>query len=111
MKVLTSSTDVSIESPYGSEENSRALVLYQDRDDSETQLIETDLDTKMKRALQDAMEELNDREQFIIQNRFLTEEPMTLEEIGALYSVSKERIRQIEARTISKLRDKVSDLV
>ena len=53
--------------------------------------------------LQSAMGELNEREQHILQERRLTEEPKTLEELADQYGVSRERIRQIEVRAFEKL--------
>ena len=54
-------------------------------------------------ALQEAMGALNEREQNIIQERKLTEEPKTLEDLAQVYGVSRERIRQIEVRAFEKL--------
>ena len=45
-----------------------------------------------------------DRESAILHLRLLAEEPFTLEEIAELYEVSRERIRQIEARVLSRIR-------
>jgi RNA polymerase sigma-32 factor len=53
--------------------------------------------------LRDAMQDLNEREQDIITRRRLAEKPMTLEELAKVYSVSRERIRQIEARAFEKI--------
>jgi RNA polymerase primary sigma factor len=49
---------------------------------------------------------LNDREQKILKLRFGLEgsEPLTLAEIGRLINVSRERVRQLEAKAIMKLR-------
>ncbi len=69
----------------------------------EAELAETDeFDTRMQ-LLQSAMGELNEREQHILQERRLSEEPKTLEELAEHYGVSRERIRQIEVRAFEKL--------
>lgn len=53
--------------------------------------------------LLEAMDGLNDREKHILTERRLTENPQTLEELSQVYSVSRERIRQIEVRAFEKL--------
>jgi RNA polymerase sigma-32 factor len=58
-------------------------------------------------AIARAMIELSDREQLIIRERFLTEDPCTLEALGARLGVSKERVRQLEERARQKLRVKL----
>ncbi|MEL1249413.1 RNA polymerase sigma factor RpoH [Aurantiacibacter gilvus] len=61
---------------------------------------EADLRREM---LVEAMEALNEREQHILTERRLTENPQTLEELSQVYDVSRERIRQIEVRAFEKL--------
>ncbi|WP_068086232.1 MULTISPECIES: RNA polymerase sigma factor RpoH [Novosphingobium] len=53
--------------------------------------------------LTEAMGDLNDRERAILTERRLTDDPKTLEELSQTYSVSRERVRQIEVRAFEKL--------
>jgi RNA polymerase sigma-32 factor len=50
-----------------------------------------------------AMDDLNEREQHILTERRLTDDPKTLEELSQVYNVSRERVRQIEVRAFEKL--------
>lgn len=60
------------------------------------------------RWLADALSELSPREQTIIRQRRLSDEGATLEELGRELGVSKERVRQLESRALTKLRDSIS---
>lgn len=48
---------------------------------------------------------LDEREDDILRNRILSETPMTLEDLGQKYGITKERTRQLESRIIKRLRD------
>ena len=61
-----------------------------------------DLDIK-KELLSKAIDTLNDREKIIFSERFLSDSPTTLEDLGIRFSVSRERIRQIEAKAYKKV--------
>lgn len=56
-----------------------------------------------KAMLQNAMGQLNEREQYIINARKLIDNPKTLEDLSIHFSVSKERIRQIEEKAMQKM--------
>jgi RNA polymerase primary sigma factor len=60
----------------------------------------------LKEELQQAMESLTEREKKILILRFGIEDgtPKTLEEVGMIFKVTRERIRQIEAKALKKLR-------
>ena len=58
-----------------------------------------------------AMEKLNDKERYIIEHRVATEEPETLQEIAEHFSISRERVRQIEEGARKKLRNLLTPLV
>jgi RNA polymerase sigma-32 factor len=69
-----------------------------------------DSETRSK-WIADAMEHLTQREREVITRRFLKEDKITLAEIGETFGVTKERIRQIEGKALSKLRDALQDKV
>ena len=56
-----------------------------------------------KELLKDALKILNMREKEIIENRRLSENPKTLEELSKKYKISRERVRQIETKAFEKL--------
>lgn len=60
--------------------------------------------------LRQALAELPERERKILAERQLSEEPKTLEELGTHFGVSRERVRQLEARALDKLRKTVQRL-
>jgi RNA polymerase primary sigma factor/RNA polymerase sigma factor len=58
------------------------------------------------------LDHLDERERLIIQHRFgldRNRNPMTLKEVGRVMGVTKERIRQLEARAMAKLREAVGE--
>lgn len=55
-------------------------------------------------AVSAALAHLSDRERTIVRERLMSDDPVTLSELGARLGVSKERVRQIEERAIVKLR-------
>ena len=63
----------------------------------------------VQEGLSDALEILSDRENYIIKNRVLSESPLTLEEIGQKYEISRERVRQIESAALKKIRTVFED--
>ena len=56
-----------------------------------------------KSLLQDSIKFLNDREKKILEERKLSENPKTLDELSKKYKISRERIRQIESKAFEKL--------
>ena len=60
----------------------------------------------LKEQIQEVLSDLNERERRVISLRFGIEDgyPRTLEEVGNIFDVTRERIRQIEAKALRKLR-------
>jgi RNA polymerase sigma-32 factor len=71
----------------------------------ETEYAEREEHDERMVLLNKALSMLNEREQDIIRQRRLRDEPITLEDLADQYGVSRERIRQIEVRAFEKLQD------
>lgn len=65
---------------------------------------------EVKRLVHAAVETLNQRERYIVEHRLLAEpeERMTLEDIGAEFGVSRERVRQLETEIKQKLQRRLA---
>jgi RNA polymerase sigma-32 factor len=88
------------------DDNTVAPVHYLEdrRADPALQLEEADWEENSHQHLTDALEQLDDRSRDIIASRWLSEEKATLHELAAKYSVSAERIRQLENNAMNKVR-------
>lgn len=81
----------------------------EDADQAAAYAEKDELDSR-REMLMAAMESLNEREQAILTERRLSEEPKTLEELSGVYKVSRERIRQIEVRAFEKLQSAMREM-
>ncbi len=77
--------------------------LVHDGDDQETSLIKEEEKSLVKRDIAGVLATLSERESFIIRNRVMADEPLTLQEIGDKYKITRERIRQIEKKALQKV--------
>jgi len=102
--VKVSQLPISLESPIGEEEDSPLGNSIEDRN----ALPPVDAASKqlLKEQIEDVLDTLTSREQRVLQLRFGLEDgrSRTLEEVGKEFAVTRERIRQIEAKALRKLR-------
>ncbi len=81
----------------------------EDAVDQETHLVEKDEFEIRQELLEQAIETLNERERHILQERRLTDNPATLEDLSKEYGISRERVRQIEVRAFEKVQKAVKN--
>ena len=95
---------VSLETPIGEEEDSHLGDFIQD-ENGPVPFDET-VDSLLKEQIDEALSTLTDREQKVLRLRFGLDDgrARTLEEVGQVFNVTRERIRQIEAKALRKLR-------
>ena len=95
---------VSLETPIGEEEDTQIGDFVSDNDAPAPEDVAAF--TLLKEQLMDVLSMLTPREEKVLKSRFGLEDgrPRTLEEVGAEFKVTRERIRQIEAKALRKLR-------
>ncbi|WGH80021.1 RNA polymerase factor sigma-32 [Jannaschia ovalis] len=106
MEGRLSGSDFSLNATQSSDEEGREWIdtLEDDAEQADSH-VELKHDNAMLREwLLSALSSLNDRERFIVRERKLREDPRTLESLGNELSLSKERVRQLEAAAFAKMR-------
>lgn len=102
--IKISQEPASLESPVGDEEDSRLGDFIHDT--SAPTLFDTASRELLKEQVDQVLATLSDRERRVLEERFGLKDgrPKTLEEVGKMFQVTRERIRQIEAKALRKLR-------
>jgi RNA polymerase sigma-32 factor len=106
MEGRLSGSDYSLNATQSTEDEGREWIdALEDEGIQAAESVEHEHDTAQLRTwLLKAMNDLNDRERFIVRERKLRESPRTLESLGQELSLSKERVRQLEAAAFGKMR-------
>ena len=104
-EILRISQDpLSLDSPVGDEDDSHLADFIEDQH----AVMPADVATanSLSEQIMSALDELSDREKEVVRLRFGLDgdQPQTLEEVGKQFGVTRERIRQIESKTLAKLR-------
>ncbi|MCE0505203.1 MULTISPECIES: RNA polymerase factor sigma-32 [unclassified Roseivivax] len=106
MEGRLSGSDYSLNATQSVDEEGREWIdALEDESAQASELVENTHDTdQLREWLVVAMQQLNDRERFIVRERKLKEETRTLESLGNELGLSKERVRQLEAAAFQKMR-------
>ena len=105
--------DASLNTPLNNDtlEEWQNFLVDNSQENIEDAFIKNDEKLRKKKWLVKALEALDEREKIIINSRHMCESPMTLEKIGKKLNISKERVRQIEAAAITKLKLKIKNFL
>lgn len=106
MHARISGRDVSLDAPLSSDGHTRLVDLQSEAD---PEVLEERIGTheqlkQLTDSLEDLKPSLNERELFLLEERLLADEPLTLQEIGDKYGTTREAVRQMEARLIQKIK-------
>jgi RNA polymerase sigma-32 factor len=101
--------EASLDAPLGSgndDEGSRTRLDYLPSEDirPDRAVAQSEFSELLRRKLEAFARTLEGREQTIFRERWLTEDPLTLQELGDRYQVSRERARQLEKRMLDRLK-------
>lgn len=100
------SWDISLDAPLGPDQEGTLMeILPAQATTADETLADEELKKLFRRKLAEFAATLDDRYADILRNRILSETPMTLDDIGKKYSISRERARQLEEKIIKRLRD------
>ena len=105
MQQRLASLDLSLETPVHDESDDTIMdLMSSDENVEEIVSRKRRIEHSSKKIVQ-LKTTLNDKEVFMDSPRVISEEPETLQEIGARFQISRERVRQIEGRVVKKLKE------
>ena len=98
--------ELSLDQPIGEDQESTLLdILPSHHEPADEQLAQHQLMKLFRAKLAEFIHTLEERDEDILRNRILSDTPLTLDDLGDKYGITKERTRQLEARIIKRLRD------
>lgn len=105
MEERMANPDISLDAPLNEGSEQSRMDLVEDGSPNQEELLDAlRREVKVKAKVERALKGLSEKESFIVKNRIMADEPVTLQDIGDKFGISRERARQIEAATIKKLR-------
>lgn len=110
MEQRLSSTDLSLNMTINDDGNSATHMDFLPAltEGAEDSIASQEIAAIIRKHLKKIIPKLNEKELFILYNRLLTDDPITLREIGERYNVTRERVRQLETRLLEKMKQYLS---
>lgn len=106
MEQRMGSKDLSLDAELTSEKDASHLdFLTGGEANQEEILTKAQEEETVRKGMAVALKTLKDRERYIIEKRVLSDQPLTLEELGTKFNISRERVRQIESAALKKIKD------
>jgi len=99
-------TDISLEAPVHDESDDTIMDMMKSGENVEEVVAEKEKSEIIAKKVAEFKKTLNDKELYIFEQRIMAEESSTLQEIGARFKISRERVRQIENRVLKKFKER-----
>ena len=105
MEQRMSSRDLSLDAPFDDNQELTHFDLLKETSPNQEEVFGDEEEKKiLESEVQNAINRLNDKEEYVIRNRIMADSPLTLQEIGNHLKLSRERVRQIESEALKKLK-------
>lgn len=109
MEQRMAARDLSLDAPFDEGQELTHLDLLKEESLNQEEVFAQDEEKKIREhEVQNAMKRLNEKEVYVIKNRIMADEPLTLQQIGDHLKLSRERVRQIESEALKKLKKEFS---
>jgi len=108
MQQRLTKNDVSLDTPVGEDNDTRQVdLLFSDTEEADVSYERKQLLKILRKEVSFIEKELNERDAYIFHNRIMSDDPITLQDVGDKYGITRERARQLEARVIKKIKDRI----
>jgi RNA polymerase sigma-32 factor len=112
MEQRLSGNDLSLDVSLGEDSSATRIVFFARPDPGiEDMLADDEISAQLEKQIRSIRPRLSDKERDLLENRILSDSPLTLREIGAKYGITRERVRQIESRLLGKLKEHLSKTI
>ncbi len=98
-------SDISMETPLNDESDDTVMDMIKSGKDVEEIVSDKEKNEILSSKVVEFKKSLNNKELFIFNNRIMTDEPLTLQDIGTKFDISRERVRQIENKVLKKFKE------
>ena len=110
MEQRMAARDLSLDAPFDEGQELTHLELLRENSPDQEEAIAQEEEKRVRQLeVQNAMKRLNEKEVYVIRNRVMADEPLTLQQIGTHLKLSRERVRQIESEALKKLKKEFSN--
>jgi RNA polymerase sigma-32 factor len=98
--------DVSLDSPLKEDSDTERIeFLSTEAESAEEKVAKKEMETLLHQKIAEFRKQMTERELVIFEERIFSDSPVTLQEIGDRYGISRERVRQVEKNVIKKMRE------